>query len=100
MGAALVCPECGETFAEFQKRGLFGCAACYRMFAPELDRLLKRIHGACRHKADAPDGEKIGRESLFFLERQLKQAVARDAFEEAARLRDQIALRKAQVREP
>ena len=96
-GASLVCPKCGETFAEFQKVGLFGCAACYGAFEPELDCLLKRAHGACRHIAGAVEDGKPDSENLFFLEKQLRQAVERDAFEEAARLRDRIVILKAQV---
>ena len=28
----LVCPRCGETYAEFQKSGKMGCAECYQAF--------------------------------------------------------------------
>ncbi len=91
-----VCPACGETFAEFQKGGLLGCASCYQAFEPELTRLLKQIHGVSRHRTDPPDSPEAPEENMNFFEEQLRQAVAREAFEEAGLLRDRIAMLKAQ----
>ena len=92
----LVCAVCGETFSGFQEAGLFGCPSCYEAFAPKLDALLKRIHGVSRHRPDLADGEKATEESLISLEEQLRQAVVREEFEEAGRLRDRIAALKDQ----
>jgi len=87
----VVCPVCGEAYAEFQKTGLFGCSACYEAFAPRLDALFKRIHGVARHISGMPDGEETREGRISVLAAQLRQAVAREAFEEAGRLRDRIA---------
>ena len=91
-----VCPACGETFAGFRKGGLLGCASCYQAFEPELTRLLKQIHGVSRHRTDPPDSPEAPEENLDFLEEQLRQAVAQEAFEEAVQLRDRILMLKAQ----
>jgi len=90
------CPACGETFAEFQKNGLLGCASCYQAFEPELTRLLKQIHGVSRHRTDSPDSPEAPEENLDLLEEQLRQAVVQEAFEEAVELRNRITMLKAQ----
>lgn len=88
--AEAVCPVCGEAYAEFQKTGLFGCSSCYETFAPQLDALFRRIHGVARHIPDMQDGEETTEGCISVLAAQLRQAVAREAFEEAGRLRDRI----------
>ena len=91
----LVCTDCGQTLAEFEGSGLFGCASCYEAFEPELERVLKRIHGRARHKPDPAGTEESHQESLSDLEEQLRRAVNGEAFEEAARLRDRIGTLRA-----
>ncbi len=86
MEGFLVCSTCGQTFAEFQKTGLFGCSACYRAFEPELERLFKRIQGVCAHRVEP----RVVVEDLASLEAWLQEAVEREAFEEAGVLRDRI----------
>jgi len=87
MQGFLVCSQCGQTFAEFQKGGLLGCAGCYGVFASELSRIFKRLHGATQHCLAEVESSK---EALHVLEAQLKDAVAREAYEEASDLRDRI----------
>ena len=90
MEGFLVCSACGQSFAEFQKSGLFGCASCYEAFQPELDRLFKRIQGVCSHNAEAPTHAVDEVIDLEALEAKLRDAVSREDFEEAVVLRDQI----------
>lgn len=95
-----VCPVCGLGYEEFLKQGRFGCAACYRAFGLPLEKLLKNIHGADRHCGKQLSGcqtikqqEKSKEPALSELERlslQLQQAIEKEEFEEAARLRDKI----------
>jgi protein arginine kinase activator len=86
MDGSLVCGVCGQTFAEFQKCGLLGCPGCYPAFSSELKHIFKRLHGATQHRvSQMPDGE-----ILSLLEAQLRDAVAREAYEEASRIRDRI----------
>lgn len=87
MQGFLVCSQCGQTFAEFQKGGLLGCAGCYSVFASELSRIFKRLHGATQHCLAEVQPAK---ETVQDLEAQLKDAVAREAYEEASGLRDRI----------
>ena len=94
-----VCPECGITFAEFRTSGRFGCPNDYETFRAGVDPLLERIHGTAEHRgrrAPAPAARRHG-ERLTELRAELKKAVADEAYERAARLRDQIyALKKEQ----
>lgn len=84
---------CGLTFMEFRKNGKLGCAACYSAFSEKLKPLLQRIHGATKHvgKFVTKDEDylRVKRE-IVKLEEQLKRAVAKEDFEEAAKIRDRI----------
>ncbi len=84
--ANLVCSGCGLTFYQFKKVGLFGCPDCYRAFEPELGEIFRRIHGASHYNV----AEKNDEESLKRLAKQLKMAVDREEYEEAAKLRDRL----------
>ena len=96
MEGFLVCPSCGQTFAAFQKSGLLGCSKCYAAFEQELGRVFKRLHGATKHPVSfAPVQMPI--ETLDDLEAQLADAVQREDYEEAGRLRDRIETLKAQT---
>ncbi len=91
-GAQLSCTRCDTTYGEFRKRGRFGCAACYQAFAGELEQLMKRIHGSVCHKGKPVPQERSasrGKE-LAALQEELARAVATEAYEQAARLRDRI----------
>lgn len=95
------CPVCGLSYADFKKVGRLGCAECYNIFRKYLAPLLKRIHGSNQHigkrpmscpgkiKSPVPKIDKP-RACLQELKEQLQNAITQEAFEEAARLRDQI----------
>jgi protein arginine kinase activator len=96
----VVCDKCGTTLASFQKTGKLGCAHCYRVFESSLLPLLKGIHMSEKHTGKHP-GERVivevEKESApenrkEELKRELRLAVSTENFEEAARLRDEIAL--------
>lgn len=87
------CPTCAMSYEEFKKIGRLGCPHCYDAFASQLERLLKRIHGDNRHRGkgsiEAAQSAQ-GADELERLREELAQAVAEEAFEEAAQLRDRI----------
>ena len=89
----IACDGCGLTFAEFSKAGRFGCGKCYEAFRPQLDDLLRKIHGSNRHIGCMPVGspEKVApmRRELK-LKEQLRVAVESEDFELAAELRDRL----------
>ena len=84
---------CGLTFSQFRKTGKLGCAECYSSFGEKLKPLFKRIHGATRHlgKIITKDAEHLRvRREILKLEDRLMRAVAKEDFEKAAKLRDEI----------
>ena len=90
---ALVCPVCGETFDEFQKSGVLGCAGCYQACKSELTPLIARVQGRSQHAGRRPPVSPEEEERLRqaeALRAQMEAAVAVENFEEAARLRDAL----------
>jgi protein arginine kinase activator len=87
------CPVCGIKFVEFRNTGRLGCPHDYMEFREELAPLLENIHGELRHLGKTPrrlPQNKQTQSELLQLRKQLQQAVTREAYEEAARLRDRI----------
>jgi protein arginine kinase activator len=87
------CPLCGIKFVEFRNSGRLGCPHDYQEFREELAPLLENIHGETRHCGKTPRRMPQNRETqseLIQLRKQLQQAVSKEAYEEAARLRDRI----------
>lgn len=89
----IACPRCGETYAEFQKTGMLGCAECYQAFRRELTPLITSVQGRTQHAGRRPPVSK--EEQALITEREqlrarMEAAVAEENFEEAARLRDAL----------
>jgi len=87
------CPNCGLTYADFKKIGRLGCGQCYNAFSKYLAPLLKRIHGSIQHTGKSPlKVNKVLKKEIDIqaLRNRLQKAIAQEAFEEAAKLRDQI----------
>jgi protein arginine kinase activator len=87
------CPECGIKFVEFRNSGRLGCPHDYQEFREELVPLLENIHGEVRHCGKTPrrlPQNKQTQSELMQLRKQLQQAVKREAYEEAASIRDKI----------
>ena len=95
------CPECGMTFAEFRQHGRFGCENDYRIFGKEVARLLERIHGSSNYTGPAPRGGRIESgetlDALSEVRARLRRAVESEAYEQAAKLRDEIRRMEAEV---
>ena len=85
------CGECGMTYKEFRKLGRLGCSRCYSAFAPQLEQLFKRIHGATRHEGKGPQPSAGSGDERQKLKEALQKAVAQEAYERAAAIRDRIA---------
>jgi protein arginine kinase activator len=103
------CARCGLSEADFRKYGRFGCAACYSVFTELLTTLLPEIHRGDTHagkKPGTPAAVTIDERSapdLHVLKADLDRAVAAEAYERAAELRDAIrrlTLSRRRVRPP
>jgi protein arginine kinase activator len=93
------CEGCGYTVEDIRKTGRMGCARCYRTF----EQLIGPTINALRRAADAMPGvprEPAAKESnedvIRSLREQMRQAVSREEYETAARLRDRIKALEAQ----
>ena len=89
----ITCPRCGETYAEFQKSGMLGCAECYQAFRTQLTPLLIRTQGRSQHAGRRPPVSEEDQARLSRMEelrKLMEAAVSEENFEEAARLRDEL----------
>jgi protein arginine kinase activator len=84
------CPACGLTPGEFRRLSRFGCPHCYESFGRALESILKRIHGATRHRGRLPGGREAEFCDPAELRRELAEAIRNEDFEAAARLRDRL----------
>lgn len=93
VSTAKSCPDCGATFAAIRREGKVFCPRCYETFAEELSPTIRSLHGKAAHTGRVPRESREVREKqskLSTLREQLKNAVAAEQYEEAARLRDEI----------
>ncbi len=91
--SAKLCSVCGLKFIEFRNNGRLGCAHDYDEFREELNLLLAGIHGETQHIGKSPHRipkDKSAQSELTALRRKLQLAVQDEAYEAAAKLRDQI----------
>ncbi|BBF45316.1 nucleotide excision repair protein, with UvrB/UvrC motif [Lachnospiraceae bacterium KM106-2] len=93
----ITCSNCKMTYDEFIQGGKFGCSQCYQTFSKQLDKSITRLQGAQAHVGKRPNGfvshtDQIIRKlsEIDRLELKLQDAVEKEEFEEAAKLRDQI----------
>lgn len=117
----LVCPTCHMTYNEFLRDGKFGCKDCYKTFGLILDPYIKKIQGNVTHTGKCPKYQDVFAEVPEYtgghavlskvrqtpdktaispedeLRAKLKEAVEKEEFEEAARLRDEIKKLHAQT---
>ncbi len=93
------CEHCGISWAEFRQQGLFGCEHDYEVFEKDLTPLLKSAHeGATHHcgksplrAGGAPAAKPVKKMAdVTRLKKELAQAVEKEDYERAAKLRDQI----------
>lgn len=87
------CPTCGFQFAGFRASGRLGCPSCYAHFRSQLEPILRRLHGTTDHRGKLPvrrGGQYRRSRQVAQLQEHLQRLVAREEFEEAARIRDQL----------
>lgn len=88
-----VCPVCGRSWDDFSRIGKFGCGECYKTFSTGAERVLRQIHSSSEHVGKGPSkssAEIKFKRKLDDLKRQLKDAVAREDYETAAKLHAEI----------
>lgn len=97
----LKCPSCGFTQADFKRTARFGCSECYDVFQDQLLPMLKSMHKGTMHTGRVPARfrtELLLKRQIESLQGRLTKAVEKEAFEEAASLRDEIRQIDAEVK--
>lgn len=87
------CPACGYSFRQFAETGCLGCDQCYQAFHEELSPLILRVQGRVQHRGKFParGAEKLrAKREMEQLRESMNEAIRREAFEEAAEIRDKI----------
>jgi protein arginine kinase activator len=87
------CRYCHLKFSEFEATGLLGCPACYDEFQEDIERILALRPGHAVHTGKRFAGKidaAAGNTDVKQLNKELADAVKREAFELAARIRDTI----------
>lgn len=117
LGEQVACPVCHTSYGEFVKKSRFGCADCYEVFELLMEDHIKNLQGSSNHRGKRPmkkrsqalsevanepvtvmvKEEGIGEaaqptveDKIEDLKQQLQVALLEEAYEEAARLRDEI----------
>lgn len=89
----LVCKDCGMDYEDFAKNGRLGCAGCFTSFRKPLAIVIKQVQRASSHVGKKPlriPKETRSVHDLRQLQERLRKSIQEEAFEEAARLRDEI----------
>ena len=84
--------SCGYTYLDISQKGKVGCPSCYTVFKEELAPTLRSIHGTTTHTGCVPSrhrAKKERNERLKLIKKQLHEAIQREDYEAAARLRDE-----------
>jgi protein arginine kinase activator len=86
------CEVCGQTYRSFKETGRLGCAACYDTFEKHLLPLIAQVQKGDRHIGKRPRNlaPPSLEDRLEGLRQDLQRAVAKEEFERAAALRDEI----------
>ena len=98
----LVCPNCGLETADFRRTGRLGCSACFPVFADLVRPVLEDMHVGVTHKGKVPKVAVTRQNSqaqFQALKDSLARAIAEEAYEEAAKFRDQITAMEQAVAE-
>lgn len=92
--AVKACPACGMTMQVLRDSGLVGCAQCFVHFDEELSGIIGRTQeGSVAHVGRQPVHAAALADRAATrnrIARELREAVTREEYERAARLRDQM----------
>ena len=84
------CRICGSTWNAIKESRAVGCPDCWAQFGQEIRKeFLAGAYGP-KHTGKIPERTTDGRPSRAFLEKELKDAVAKQNYRKAARIRKQL----------
>ncbi len=85
--------SCGCSYSDIVKEGRVGCPQCYTVFADELEHTIHSVHGTTSHHGAVPARHRAKQardRQLKSLKASMQDAIKKEDFEAAARLRDEI----------
>lgn len=89
----LACPTCEFTLDHLQKVGRLGCPDCYDIFSGAIADRLGSLHKAVSHVGIVPKGlagKHALRTQLVELDEKLAEAIEKEDYEKAAKVRDEL----------
>lgn len=92
---SIACPVCGTSFRDIRDENRAGCGDCYRIFRPEIIRILEENSENPRHCGKVPSVLGDIKAVLFdkpHLEEELEEALQKEEYERAALIRDRLQL--------
>lgn len=92
------CPNCGTQFKQIRQTGRVGCAECYQVFSTRIRLLLSQVGLVDPHSGRYPNRLASYRRLLVdrvAITEDLKAALGREDYEQAAELRDRIRMMEA-----
>jgi protein arginine kinase activator len=87
------CLRCGTTLRTIMTEQKVGCTDCYKVFGPQIEKIVHKVFGNTRHIGKFPKRFLMYKQFLQDindLKKQLKTAVKDEDYENAAILRDKI----------
>ena len=84
------CQVCGSTWEKIKETRTIGCPDCWSQFANEIQKEFLFGSYGPKHVGKIPEKSSDGKPSRAFLEKELKDAVARQNYRKAARIRKQL----------
>jgi protein arginine kinase activator len=95
-----VCPRCGLKASEFRKQGKLGCPECFKAFEKDVKAIVSQMAARPRHTGKVPRTLAVEQSAGAMgegLRVELREAVEREEYELAARLRDRLRELEADV---
>lgn len=89
-----ICPGCGRTWEDARRTTLLGCPRCWDTFREPLRLVLQEFQGTSGPHDALPLRDQILHRLREDLERGLREALEREDYAEALRLRDLINSRR------
>ncbi|MGL5649484.1 MAG: UvrB/UvrC motif-containing protein [Clostridium sp.] len=87
------CSSCGTALMDVKNGKLIGCEKCYNIFEKDIDRIVEKNNLYNEHRGNIPHklGDEINlKRKILRLEKEMDIAVAIEAYEKAAEIRDEI----------
>jgi protein arginine kinase activator len=87
------CPRCGLKASEFRKQGKLGCPECFHAFEKDVRSIVSQMAARPRHTGRVPSAMMIEQDTASRgenLREELREAVEREEYELAARIRDRL----------